>query len=183
MRDIIGTERLELRCFRPDDAADLHEIFCDPKTHTIGTGPISSLDRTEEWIERRILTYRETGLAWYGARLRDSGLLVGNCGVFAGRTGSAGPEIGYEVRRTHQGQGIAGEAARAVLDECSASGIARVWATIRPHNTASLQLAARLGMTVEYTRTDERGELLYLSRFSSQGPGSGTPESGTPDRP
>jgi hypothetical protein len=43
--------------------------------------------------------------------------------------------------------GLATEAARAVLDDALASGIGRVWATIRPHNTASLRVAAKIGMT------------------------------------
>jgi len=36
---LIVTSRLELRPFRPDDAAELHEVFSDPETHTIGGGP------------------------------------------------------------------------------------------------------------------------------------------------
>ncbi|MFD5790380.1 GNAT family N-acetyltransferase [Streptomyces sp. NPDC127037] len=164
MRDALGTTRLTLRRFRPDDAPALHELFGDPETHTIGTGPVASLARTEEWIERRTAFHAETGLVWYGAWLRDGGPLVGNCGIFAGRTGRVEPEIGYEIRRSHQGHGLAGEAARAVLAECDAAGIARVWATVRPHNAASLKVLSRLGMAHAHTRTDERGELLYLSR-------------------
>jgi RimJ/RimL family protein N-acetyltransferase len=164
VRDVIETARLELRCFQPGDAAELHDIFSDPKTHTIGTGPFTSPEQTEQWIERRTRSFAQTGLAWYAVRLRDSGLLAGNCGIVTGRTGPHEPEIGYEIRHTHQGRGLAGEAAHAVLDECSASGASRIWATIRPHNTPSLRIAARLGMVTQYTRTDERGELLYLSR-------------------
>lgn len=173
MRSAIRTERLELRCFGPGDAAELHEIFSDPLTHTIGAGPFRSFAETESWIGRRVDAFDATGLAWYALRLRESGVLVGNCGVFVGRTGSAEPEIGYEIRRAYQGRGLASEAARVVLDECLGAGAGRVWATIRPHNTASLRVAAGLGMAVQYARTDERGELLYLSRpvVGAEGPG------------
>jgi RimJ/RimL family protein N-acetyltransferase len=60
--------------------------------------------------------------------------------------------------------GLATEAARAVLDDALASGIGRVWATIRPHNTASLRVAAKIGMTPRHTRPDSRGPLVYLAR-------------------
>jgi hypothetical protein len=53
---LIVTSRLELRPFRPEDAAELHEIFSDPETHTIGAGPFRSLAQTTDWISRRAET-------------------------------------------------------------------------------------------------------------------------------
>jgi ribosomal-protein-alanine N-acetyltransferase len=133
-------------------------------THTIGEGPFTSLAQTAAWISRRAETKRQHGLLWYAVRDRGGGRILGNCGLFAGRTGSAEPEIGYEIRRSCQGRGLATEAARAVLDDALASGISRVWATIRPHNTASLRVAAKIGMTLRHTRPDSRGPLAYLAR-------------------
>jgi [ribosomal protein S5]-alanine N-acetyltransferase len=161
---LIVTGRLELRPFRPEDAAELHEIFSDPETHTIGEGPFTSLAQTAAWIGRRAETERQHGLLWYAVCDRADGRMLGNCGLFAGRTGSAEPEIGYEIRRSCQGRGLATEAARAVLDDALAGGISRVWATIRPHNTASLRVAAKIGMTLRHTRPDSRGPLVYLAR-------------------
>lgn len=123
MRDAIETTRLELRCFQSGDALELHEIFSDPMAHTIGAGAFTSLAETQTWIERRVQAFEERGLAWYALRLRDNGVLVGNCGAFVGRTGSLEPELRYEVRLGYRGQGLASEAAQAVLDECFASGL------------------------------------------------------------
>jgi [ribosomal protein S5]-alanine N-acetyltransferase len=159
---LIVTSRLELRPFRPEDAAELHEIFSDPETHTIGEGPFTSPAQTAVWISRRAETEQQRGLLWYAVRDRAGGRMLGNCGLFAGRTGSDEPEIGYEIRRSCQG--LATEAARAVLDDALASGVSRVWATIRPHNTASLRVAAKIGMTLRHTRPDSRGPLAYLAR-------------------
>lgn len=105
MTPLIMTSRLELRPFRPEDASELHEIFSDPETHTIGGGPLASLAETAAWISRRAEAERQHGLLWYAVRDRDGSRLLGNCGLFAGRTGSAGPEIGYEIRRSRQGRG------------------------------------------------------------------------------
>lgn len=164
MTPLITTGRLELRPFRDEDAAELHEIFGDPDTHTIGEGPFTSLAQTTAWISRRGETERQHGLLWYAVRARADGRMLGNCGLFTGRTGSAEPEIGYEIRRSCQGRGLATEAAGAVLDDALASGIGRVWATIRPHNVASLRVAAKIGMTAQRTWADSRGPLIYLAR-------------------
>jgi ribosomal-protein-alanine N-acetyltransferase len=80
--------------------------------------------------------------------------------MLRGRTSYAEPEIGYMIRKTRQGQGLATEAASAVLDECRATGIQRVWTTVRPQNTASRHIAQRLGMRAERTEHDDRGTLI-----------------------
>jgi ribosomal-protein-alanine N-acetyltransferase len=161
---LIMTRRLELRPFCLDDDAELHEIFSDPATHTIGDGPFTSLAQTTGWISRRVTAQQQHGLLWYAIRDQATRHMLGNCGLFHGRTGRAEPEIGYEIRRSSQGRGLAAEAAQAVLDDALASGIPRVWAAIRPPNTASLHVAAKIGMTPRYTRPDSRGPLIYLAR-------------------
>lgn len=163
MRKAVDTSRLALRPFGQHDGEELHEIFSDPQTHTIGDGPLTSLEQTRDWIDRRVEDQLRSGLLWYAVRERVSGLLLGNCGVFIGRTGPEEPEIGYEIRRPHQGRGFAGEAARAVLHEALSAGIPRVWATIRPHNTASLRVAAKIGLQRLSIRTDLKGPLIYLA--------------------
>ena len=162
MTPLITTDRLELRPFRDVDAAELHEIFSDPETHTIRPVHLPGPDSGR--ISRRAETERQHGLLWYAVRARTGGRMLGNCGLFACCTGSAEPEIGYEIRRSCQGQGLATEAAAAVLDDALASGIGRVWATIRPRNTASLRVAAKIGMTPQHTRPDSRGPPIYLAR-------------------
>jgi ribosomal-protein-alanine N-acetyltransferase len=65
------------------------------------------------------------------------------------------------VQQSFRGRGFATEAATAVVNECRLAGIGRVWASIRPHNLASRRIAAQLGMRVDRTEHDERGELLF----------------------
>ena len=114
-------------------------------------------------IENRIIAQNEHGLCWYALRALDTGELIGNCGMLRGRTTYAEPEIGYMIHKKHQGQGLASEAATAVLNECRTSGIQRVWASIRPHNTASRRIVERLGMHAERTEHDERGPLIFYT--------------------
>jgi ribosomal-protein-alanine N-acetyltransferase len=163
MRTSLTTARLNLTAFQPSDAEELHEIFSDPHTHTIGNGPSRDIRETENWITRRQACHRDLGLCWYAIRERPTGRLVGNCGIFIGRTGATEPEIGYEIRHNSQHHGYATEAAIAVIAECSRVGLHRVWATVRPENSASLQVLNRIEMTFDRRETDEKGALDYLS--------------------
>lgn len=167
------TARLELRPFGPRDGDELHEIFADPATNTVGGGPFTARAHTSRWIERRLDVRARYGLAWYAVRDRESGVLLGNCGILPGRTGPVEPEIGYLIRRADQGRGLATEAATAVLAAAFAAGITRVWATIRPANSASLRVAAALGMVTDAVRADEKGPLVHL--FADRPDGALTP--------
>ena len=162
MSPSLGTPRMRLDAFTADDAADLHELFADPHTHAIGSGPFTALAQTQQWIDNRVTAQRDHGLCWYALRCSDTGTLVGNCGMLRGRASVAEPEIGYLIRASHQRQGYATEAATAVLQECRAAGLTRVWASVRPHNTASCRIARRLGMHLDRTENDERGKLQFF---------------------
>jgi RimJ/RimL family protein N-acetyltransferase len=58
-------------------------------------------------------------------------------------------EVGWHVHPQHQGQGLATEAARAVLTLAGKAGIDQVLAITDLDNTASQRVATRLGMTDE----------------------------------
>jgi ribosomal-protein-alanine N-acetyltransferase len=163
MSPSLRTPRLKLDAFTADDAVEVHTLFADPETHTIGSGPFTTFEQTERWIANRLTAQRDNGLCWYALRCHETGLLIGNCGLFKGRTGFEEPEIGYEIQAARRGRGYATEAAVAVIQQCRAAGLSRVWATIRPHNTASRQIATRLGLHLHRTETDERGELLFYA--------------------
>lgn len=164
MEPSLMTERLRLHAFELGDAAELHEIFSDPATFTIGSGPFRHLDQTQAWIQRRMETCRELGLCWYGLRQISTGRLIGNCGIFIGRTGTTEPEIGYMIRRDCQGLGYASEAAAAVISEHGRVRPGRVWATVRPSNRDSRRVLEKIGMKLDHCEEDHKGPLLFLSR-------------------
>ena len=163
MRDQLRTDQLELRLPLPSDADELHEIFSDPTTHTIGGGPFVAREQTTRWIERRQAAYQHHGLAWYLVRSREDGGLLGNCGLLVGRACETEPEIGYMIRFSHQRRGYAGEAGRAVVAEAASAGFRTLWSTIRPANTASCRVIERLGFRVQF-ETDDDGPMRYYVR-------------------
>lgn len=169
MRDRLQTTSLHLRLPVADDAAELHAIFSDPATNTIGGGPFTSEDQTARWITNRRAAFREHGLVWYLVLLRQDGTLLGNCGLLIGRTTAMQPEIGYMIRATHQRCGYATEAAEAVLAEAADAGFRTIWSTIRPGNAASCRVIERSGFKVDRTEEDAAGALRYYVRHLDGG--------------
>ena len=105
MSEGLSTSRLDLRLFSPADADELHVIFADPETNTVGSGPFTALSQTQSWIDNRQAAFRDHGLVWYALRLCESGELIGNCGMLRGRSTCVEPELGYMISLAHQGRG------------------------------------------------------------------------------
>lgn len=156
------TPRLRLSTFTMADVDALHAIFSDPATHTIGDGAVRSVDETRAWVERRAQRYADHGVAWYAVRGHEDDRLIGNAGLFFGRTGEE-PEIGYEIAVGLRGRGYATEAAGAVVTAAGEAGWSRLWATVRPRNAASLAVLSRLHFQQQDIRHDQKGALVFLS--------------------
>lgn len=163
MKTALTTDRLDLRLCGVADADELHRIFSDPASNTIGNGPFTAPEETAAWISRRRERYEQMGLVWYAVRLRSTGELVGNAGSTPGRTGEDTPELGYLISADHRRRGYAMEAASAVLEEMLQE-YPRVFATIRPANLPSISIAGRLGFQLDRTERDHKGDLHYFVR-------------------
>jgi RimJ/RimL family protein N-acetyltransferase len=147
----ISTPRLLLRELKSADAPALFEVLGDPETMRFYARPYSR-EEVDEWIGRQIGRYA-MGAGLLGVVLRDSGTLIGDCGlVWQEVEGVQEPEIGYHVHREHQGRGYATEAARAVRDYAFGTlGCDHVISMIRPENLASRRVAEKNGLTVDRT--------------------------------
>lgn len=145
MADELSAGELTLRALHVSDASELHLIFSDPATHTIGEGPISDISDPRQWLLRRDERRRQYGVTWYGVR-NENGTLIGNAGLFIGRTGIE-PAIGFEIRSIDQREGYG---THADLGDCS------------PSNAASLRALTRAGFINDRTEDEERGGLAYL---------------------
>lgn len=166
MVDALSAGQLRLRALTVEDATELHQlIFSDPATHTIGTGPFTEITQTREWLTRRESRRKRHGVTWYSARA-DTDSLIGIAGLSYGRTGTE-PEFGFEIRHEFQRQGHGGSLATTVVAEAHRAGFARVWATVRPHNAASLRVLARVGFIQDRVGSDDRGDLVYLLHEAS----------------
>lgn len=84
---------------------------------------------------------------------RESGALVGDCGLVPTTVeGDAEIELGWIVARSHQGLGVATEAAAAWRDHALVTlGLPRIVSMISEENVASRRVAEKLGMQAEGT--------------------------------
>ncbi len=113
----IFTERLAMRAYEPNDLAQLHEVlYGDPEAMAL-LGGARDRNGTRAAIERSMAQQAAGGYSFWPVFERESGLLVGEAGLFPLAPGGIDIALGYAFGRDYWGRGYASEAARAVLDE------------------------------------------------------------------
>jgi [ribosomal protein S5]-alanine N-acetyltransferase len=148
----ITTPRLVIRDYALEDADDVIRVLTDPRVDLRGTGAMTRSEALA-WLGEEIEYRRRDGTGRYAVVLRETGEVVGGCGLVR-RQLPEGVEIelGYHLRSDLWGRGLASEAARACLAEARERGYARVIAFILPGNVRSEGVARRIGMRPERER-------------------------------
>ena len=144
---ILETERLRIREMTMADFAAICRIMQDAETMYAYEGAFTD-GEVSEWIQRQESRYRELGFGLWAVELKESGEVIGQCGL------SMQPwkeeqvlEIGYLFRRDCWGHGYAAEAARACRRYAFEQlGAEEVCSIIRDTNRASQRVALRNGM-------------------------------------
>ncbi len=144
----LETERLALRELTQADLPALHAVLSDPVAMTAYEGAFSESE-SEDWLRRQQRRYRDDGFGLWAVVLRETGAVIGDCGITRQRIETDEVlEVGYHLRRSAWGNGFATEAARASMDWAFTTLSApTVWAKVRDSNLASMNVAIRLGMT------------------------------------
>lgn len=170
----LETERLRLRPHTIEDFADLHALTAAPEMRQHLTGFASAED---SW--KRLLGvlggWATFGFSTFAVIERETGLYVGNCGLFRMVRDmeppfpKGAPEAGWIIAAERHGRGYAGEAMAAILGWFDATfDHPLTVAMIVPGNVASERIAAALGY-----RT--LGEALHMgdtvTRYERRRPG------------
>jgi RimJ/RimL family protein N-acetyltransferase len=152
--ETLETERLILRRRRADEAAVYRQLWTERDPRVPAHRRVDADGRpTRADIAAGILR-EEPGLALLAVVRKDSGEVIGYCGLLVPEGGSpAEPELAYELLRTAHGCGYATEAARAVVAWADAAGYERLWADVWDWNTASRRVLHKLG----FRETDQAG--------------------------
>lgn len=110
------TERLLLREMTEADFDALYAVLAD--SDIMQHYPYAFDEaRVRNWITRNIDRYRTFGFGLWAVCLRETGEMIGDCGLTMQQIhGVIRPEIGYHIRRDMQRRGYAREAAAAVRD-------------------------------------------------------------------
>jgi RimJ/RimL family protein N-acetyltransferase len=148
----LRSERLGFRCWTPEDFALAKELWGDVEVTRYFGGPFSDeecLVRLNREIERRKLH----GFQYWPIFSLSDNEHVGCCGLRPYGTDPAIPELGFHLRPKYWGQGLAVEAARAVMqyafETLGAKGLA---AGHHPENANSRKVMAKLGF--QYTHDE-----------------------------
>jgi RimJ/RimL family protein N-acetyltransferase len=147
----IETERLVLRPWRKEDFRAYHAILQQPEVHRhFGPEPLSEEDCWRR-LSAAVGMWTLLGFGGWAVERKTDGKLVGMLSLFNAWRAlepefGEQPEMGWIFSREVHGQGMAGEACRAVLAWAEANLEATpIWAIIAPANEPSLRLAAKLG--------------------------------------
>ena len=151
----LKTERLLLREVDPADARDLLVFRGDPKVQRFNSRPITDISE--------ILTVIDTLRKWYlaqksihwGVTRHDDQRVIGLFSLHGLNRFHQRGAIGYDLAREFWGQGIASEAARAVVGFAFEHlSLNRLEAVTISDNYRSVDLLERLGFKHEGTRRE-----------------------------
>jgi RimJ/RimL family protein N-acetyltransferase len=149
---ILETERLVLRRLVMEDLNDLHALYSDPEIRRYFPDGVLTLDETREeleWFLHGHPAHPELGL--WATIHKESGKFIGRCGLLPWTIeGRVEVEIAYLLDKVFWHQGLATEAAQGILQYgFEKLNLTRLICLIDPKNTASQNVARRIGMTLE----------------------------------
>lgn len=158
------TERLILREITEGDFDALFAVWGDETLMRYYPYRFDAA-RVRAWIAYNRRRYRELGFGLWALELKETGEVVGDCGLTMQRIdGVIRPEIGYHIARAHQRRGYATEAARACRDWTFEHTPFRiVYSYMKKTNVPSARTAMANGMHWQGEYTDDGGEqtLVY----------------------
>jgi ribosomal-protein-alanine N-acetyltransferase len=148
-----------------DDLDALAAIYRDPDVRRYFPEGTLTYEQTKEELEWIIdVYYGEYGFGLWATIQKETGEFVGRCGLLPWTIdGRSEVEVAYLLAKSHWGQGLGTEAARAVLaygfDELR---LTRLISLIDPANAASVNVAVKIGMSLEReAQIDGEPTLVY----------------------
>jgi RimJ/RimL family protein N-acetyltransferase len=147
----VETERLLLRCWRPDDLDRLAEIFSNEAVWRYPFRRGWSRDETRDFLNRKIDEWRHRGWSQWAVEIKSESQLIGFLGL-------APPEflpevmptveVGWRLDPAWWGRGLATEGGRAALNYAFETlNLDEVVSIYEPENIASGRVMERLGMS------------------------------------
>ncbi|MCX5067984.1 GNAT family N-acetyltransferase [Micromonospora lupini] len=144
-----GTERLRLRRLTAADVDALVELDSDPEVMRFLTGGVATPRATvqDEQVPRLLAQYeRHPGLGRWAALDRAGGDFLGWFALDPSEDGTEA-ELGYRLRRSTWGRGLATEGSRALVRYAfDTVGVRRVWAETMAVNERSRRVLAKAGL-------------------------------------
>jgi RimJ/RimL family protein N-acetyltransferase len=148
----LGSQRLSFREWSVDDAPLAILLWCDPTVTQFIGGPFSP-EQARQRLQREIEIRATSGIQYWPVFLTSTDSFVGCCGLRPYRPHEHILELGFHLLPSHWGQGLATEAAHAVIGYAfSTLGSKGLFAGHHPKNVASERVLRRLGF--RYTHNE-----------------------------
>ncbi|OUE29756.1 Acetyltransferase (GNAT) family protein [Clavibacter michiganensis] len=167
----LETARLRLRPLGPPDVDVVHRLWAErdprhPPHRRVDDEGRPSRDEVRDRLTVQAEESVRTGIGLLAIERRDAPGVVGYCGLIVGSASVEEPEMAFELLREVHGQGIATEAARAVVDAARETGRVRLWSTVRRWNAASARVLEKAGFTDSgrVTPDPEHGDSVWMTR-------------------
>jgi RimJ/RimL family protein N-acetyltransferase len=149
---ILETNRLILRRLVLEDIDALFALYSDPEIRRYfpeGTLTYEETKEELEWFLNGHPEHPELGL--WATIHKETGQFIGRCGLLPWEIEEQDEvEIAYMIAKEFQGQGLATEAALAILQYgFEKLELSRLICLIDPKNIASQKVAQHIGMTLE----------------------------------
>jgi len=163
---ITETARLTIRPLTEDDAPFILALTNDPAfLANIGDKGVRDLEGARRFLREGAWTNQpRPGHGQFAVELKATGEPIGVCGLLYRQTLDL-TDIGFAFLPDHRGQGLAYEAAEAVMRYGRSSlGLTRIVGLTVPENRASIALLERLGLRLETVikmSDDDPGTVVY----------------------
>jgi len=159
----ILTERLVVRPYDADDLEQLHAVlYSDVEAMRLLGGP-RDMAGTRFALERSMTQQEITGYSFWPVIERESGLLIGEAGLFPLSPDGPDVALGYALGSRFWGRGYATEASRGVIAEAFGPlGLQRLVAITREANLGSRHVLQKLGFQMEGVRHVWGAEQLFF---------------------
>lgn len=162
----LETKRLILRGPVAADFEQLAEFLADP-VRAAGLGGTMTRAEAWRWFASVIGHWQLRGYGYWTVTDKADGAPLGLCGLW-NPEGWPEPELAWSLFANAEGKGIAHEAATAVRTHAyTVMSMATLTSNILPDNTRSINLAIRMGATLEQTYENVNMGTIGLYRHPS----------------
>jgi len=145
----IATKRLLLTPLRPQDADELVDVLADPRLHHFIGGQPATLDELGARYARLAAGSSKPDEVWCNwiVRRRADSQPVGTVqATLTSHDGAWTAHVAWVIGIPWQHQGLASEAARALVCWLGSHGVHDIVAHIHPDHVASMRVASRAGL-------------------------------------
>ncbi|MDZ7869979.1 MAG: GNAT family N-acetyltransferase [Rheinheimera sp.] len=158
MAELIHTARLQLRPFTAADVPAMFRLGSDPVVmRYIGSPPMQTVDEAIAYLQSHPLAdYQRTGFGRLAIVWPQSGDIIGFCGL-KWVDEINGFDLGYRLLPSYWGQGLAVEAAVAVLADAKLRSLHcpqgtvqhQIFGLVHPDNQGSIRVLEKLGFVYQ----------------------------------